>query len=68
MTILLTYFILNRVLQKSYYENTPASHSFNQEISIPKCKVVKNPEFKAYEKDFQQRLKDFVKRVREGGK
>jgi hypothetical protein len=41
---------------------------FNRHISIPKCKIVKNPEFKAYEKDFQQRLKDFVKRVRKGGK
>jgi hypothetical protein len=41
---------------------------FNQQISIPKCKIVKNPDYKEYEKDFQQRLKDFVKRVRKGGK
>jgi hypothetical protein len=41
---------------------------FNQELSFPKCTIVKNPEFKAYEQDFKQRLKDFLKRVRKGGK
>jgi hypothetical protein len=41
---------------------------FNQEISFPQCKIVKNPDYKAYEKDFKQRLQDFLKRVREGGK
>jgi hypothetical protein len=40
---------------------------FNQEISFPKCKIVKNPAYKDYEKDFKQRLKDFLKRVRKGG-
>lgn len=40
---------------------------FNQQISYPKCKVVKNPEFKAYNNDFKQRIKDFVARIRNGG-
>ena len=40
---------------------------FGQELSYPKCKIVKNPAYKQYEKDFQQRLKDFLKRVRKGG-
>jgi hypothetical protein len=40
---------------------------FNLEISYPQCKLMKNPEYKAYETDFKQRLKDFLKRVRKGG-
>ena len=37
---------------------------FNLELPYPQCKLVKNPEYKAYEKDFNQRLKDFWKRVK----
>ncbi len=40
---------------------------FNRQISYPSCKAVRNPEFKEYNNDFQQRIRDFVSRVRNGG-
>jgi hypothetical protein len=41
---------------------------FNREITVPRCSVVRNNIYREYNNDFNSRLKDFIARLRNGGR